>query len=39
MYHKGTKHIDVRYHKIRKWVVNDKVIGMVKISIKKIQQT
>jgi len=34
-YHKRTKHIDVRYHKIRQWVVNDKVIDLVKISTKK----
>ena len=34
-YHKRTKHIDVRYHKIRQWVVNDKVIDLVKISMKK----
>jgi len=24
-YHKRTKHIDVRYHKIHLWVVDDKV--------------
>ena len=24
--HKQTKHIDVRFHKIRQWVVNNKVI-------------
>ena len=29
------KHIDVRYHKIRQWVVNDKVIDLVKINTKK----
>ena len=34
-YHKRTKHIDVRYHKIRQWVVNDKVINLVKINTKK----
>jgi len=34
-YHKRTKHIDVRYHKIRQWVVDDKVIDLVKISTKK----
>jgi len=28
------KHTDVRYHKIRQWVVNDKAIDLVKISIK-----
>ena len=32
MYHKRTKHIDVRYHKIRQWVINDKVIDLVKIN-------
>ena len=35
MYHKRTKHIDVRYHKIRQWVINDKLIDLVKISTKK----
>ena len=35
MYHKQIKHIDVRYHKIRQWVVDDKVINLVKISTKK----
>jgi len=34
-YHKRTKHIDVRYHKIRQWVIDDKVIDLVKISMKK----
>ena len=34
-YHKQTKLIDVRYHKIRQWVVDDKVINLVKISTKK----
>ena len=34
-HHKRTKHIDVRYHKIRQWVVDDKVIDLVKISTKK----
>jgi len=34
-YHKRTKHIDVRFHKIRQWVVDDKVINLVKISMKK----
>ena len=29
------KYIDVRYHKIRQWVVDDKVINLVKISTKK----
>ena len=36
MYHKRTKHINVRYHKICQWVmVDDKVIDLVKISVKK----
>ena len=35
MYHKRTKNIDVRYHKIRQWIVDDKVIDLVKISTKK----
>ena len=35
MYHKWTKYIDVRYHKIRQWVMDDKVIDLVKISTKK----
>ena len=34
-YHKLMKHIDVRYHKIRQCVVDDKVIDLVKISTKK----
>jgi len=34
-YHKRMKHIGVRYCKIRQWVVNDKVIDLVKISTKK----
>ena len=34
-YQKRTKHIDVRYHKIHQWVVDDKVIDLVKISTKK----
>jgi len=29
------KHIDVRYHKIHQWVVDDKVIDLIKISTKK----
>jgi len=29
------KQIDVRYYKICQWVINDKVIDLVKISIKK----
>jgi len=37
MYHKRTKHIDVRYHKIRQWVVNEKVNDLEKISAKKNQ--
>jgi len=34
-YHMRMKHIDVRYHKIRQCVVDDKVIDLVKISMKK----
>ena len=34
-YHKRMKHIDVRYHKTRQWVVDDKVIDLIKISTKK----
>ena len=34
-YHKRMKHIDVSYHKIRQWVMDDKVIGLIKISTKK----
>jgi len=34
-YHKRTKHIDVRFHKIRQWVVDGKVIYLIKISMKK----
>jgi len=37
-YHKRTKHIDVRYHKIRQWVMDDKMINLVNIYTKKIQQ-
>ena len=33
-YHK-TKHIGVRYYKICQWVMEDKVIDLVKISTKK----
>jgi len=29
------KHIDVSYHKMHQWVVDDKVIDLVKISTKK----
>jgi len=35
MYHTQTKHIDMRYHKIRQWVVDDKVIDLVKINTMK----
>jgi len=35
-YHKWTKHIDMRYHKIYQWVIDDKVIDLVKISTKQI---
>ena len=31
----NTKHIDIRYHKIHQWIVDDKVINLVKISMKK----
>jgi len=34
-YDKRTKHIDVRYYKIRQWFMDDKVIDLVKISTKK----
>ena len=34
-YHKRMKHIDVRYHKIRQWVVDNKVIDLVKTSMNK----
>ena len=34
-YHKRAKHIDVRYHKICQWVVDDKVIDLVKTSTEK----
>ena len=34
-YHKRTKHIDVKYHKIHQWVINNKVIDLAKINIKK----
>jgi len=37
-YHKRTKHIDVRYHKIRHWVVDDKLINLIKINTKNNQQ-
>jgi len=33
--HKQRKHIDVRYHKIRQWVLDDKVIDLVNISTRK----
>ena len=35
IYYKWTKHIDVRYHKIRQWIIDDKAIDLVKIIIKK----
>ena len=35
MYHKRTKHIDVRYHKIHQQVVDNKAINLIKISTKK----
>ena len=34
-YHKRTKHIDVRYHRIRQWVAMEKAIDLIKISTKK----
>jgi len=34
-YHKQTNHIDVRYHKIHQWVMDDKVIDLVKINTEK----
>ena len=34
-YHKRTKHIDMKFHKIRQWVMDDKVIDLIKISTKK----
>jgi len=39
MHHKRTKHIVVRYHMIRHWVVVENVIDLAKISTKKIWQT
>jgi len=33
--HKRAKHIDVRYHNICQWVIDDKVINLVKINTKK----
>jgi len=35
MYHKRTKHLDVRYHRIRHLVIVEKVIDLVKINTKK----
>ena len=34
-YRKQMKHIDVRYHKIHQWIMDDKVIDLVKISTKR----
>ena len=34
-YQKWTKHIDMRFHNIRQWVMDDKVIDLIKISMKK----
>ena len=31
------KHIDVRFYKIRQWVMDDKMIDLIKISTKKNQ--
>ena len=33
-FHKRTKHIDVRYHRLRQWVSDDKVIVLEKINTK-----
>ena len=33
-FHKRTKHIDVRYHRLLQWVSDDKVIFLEKISTK-----
>ena len=33
-FHKRTKHIDMRYHRVRQWLSNDKVIVLEKISMK-----
>jgi len=35
MYHKRIKHINVRYHKIRQWIADDKMNDLVKINTKK----
>ena len=35
MYHKRKKYINVRYHRIRHWVVLENAIDLVKISTKK----
>jgi len=35
MKHIKMKQIDVTYHKIRKWVIDGKVIDLVKVSTKK----
>ena len=35
MYHKQMKHINVRYHKIRQRVMDDRVIDLTKINTKK----
>ena len=34
-YHKQMKYFDMRYYNIRQWNIDDKVIDLVKISIKK----
>jgi len=34
-YQKWKKHIDMRFHNIRQWVLDDKVIDFIKISTKK----
>ena len=35
MSHKQMKHINVRYHNLRQWVMDDKMIDLVKINMKK----
>jgi len=35
IYHKRTKHIVMRYHKIRQWVIDVKVNNLVKINTKR----
>jgi len=35
MHYKRIKYIDMRYHKICQWVIDNKVINLVKTSTKK----